>query len=110
MDRTKRPLALPLVLAALLAGLAACAEPPAAEEQSADQALQAARDAEAETYAPESLRAADTALQEARTEIQTQNERFAIMRMRPTYSPWSTSKVSKSEALGFLWPATRRAL
>jgi hypothetical protein len=73
---TVRPLLL-LAMAGLLAG---CAEPPDAEAQRAQEAVQTVRDAEAETYAPEALRAVETALADAQQEIQTQNERFAIMR------------------------------
>ena len=35
---------------------------------------------------------------------------FATILMRPTYSPWSASNVWKSESLGFLGPAIRRAV
>ena len=71
------------VLATLVAVLVlttGCAEPPEETMLQADQALQTARDAEAETYAAEELRDARLALEEAQLEVQTQNERFAIMR------------------------------
>jgi hypothetical protein len=71
------------VLAALVAVLAltvACAEPPDETNQVAEVELQTVRDAEAETYAPQELRDARLALEEAQQEIQVQNERFAIMR------------------------------
>jgi hypothetical protein len=70
-------------LAALVVVLvltAACAEPPEERVLQAEQELQAARDAEAATYAAAELRDAGLALEEAQQEIQAQNERFAIMR------------------------------
>ncbi|TDI35231.1 MAG: hypothetical protein E2P03_01565 [Acidobacteria bacterium] len=67
-------------LAAVLVLTAACAEPPEETAQQAEQDLQAARDADAATYAAEELRDARLALEEAQQEIQAQNERFAIMR------------------------------
>lgn len=67
-------------LAAVLVVMAACAEPPEETNQKAEEALQAVRDAEAETYVPQELRDARLALEEAQQEIQVQNERFAIMR------------------------------
>jgi hypothetical protein len=71
---------LPPLLLAMTVLLAGCAEPPEAEAQRTLEAVQTVRDAEAETYAPEALRGVETALAEAQQEIQTQNERFAIMR------------------------------
>jgi hypothetical protein len=67
-------------LAAVLVLTVACAEPPDETNQKAEADLQAVRDAEAETYAPQELRDARLALEEAQQEIQVQNERFAIMR------------------------------
>jgi len=71
---------LPLLLLAMTGLLAGCAEPPDAEAQLTQEAVQTVRDAEAETYAPEALRGVETALAGAQQEVQTQNERFAIMR------------------------------
>lgn len=70
-------------LAALVVALgltAGCAEPPAETIQKAEEDVQAARDAEAETYAAEELFAARQAMQTVEQEIQIQSERFAIMR------------------------------
>jgi hypothetical protein len=67
-------------LAAVLVLTAACAEPPDETTQKAEADLQLVRDAEAETYAPQELRDARVALEDAQGEIQVQNERFAIMR------------------------------
>ncbi len=76
---TKRIPAL-AALAAVLILTTACAEPPEETMLQAEQELQTARDAESDTYAAEELRDARLALEEAQLEVQTQNERFAIMR------------------------------
>ena len=60
--------------------LVGCAEPPVKEAELSEQALQAARDADAATYASEALLAAEAALRQAQQEVQTQNERFALLR------------------------------
>jgi hypothetical protein len=80
LDSMRRSPILPLLLLAMIGVLSGCAEPPEAEAQRAQEAVQTVRDAEAATYAPEALRGVETALVEAQQEIQTQNERFAIMR------------------------------
>jgi len=70
-------------LAALLAALmltAACAKPPEETIQKAEQDVQAAREAEAETYAPEEFFVARQSMQAVHDETLVQSERFAIMR------------------------------
>ncbi|MFQ5720172.1 MAG: hypothetical protein ACE5IK_11555 [Acidobacteriota bacterium] len=62
----------------LLAG--GCAKPPEDDLARAEEALQAVRDAEGATYAKASLRDVAVALRAAQLEVETQKERFAILR------------------------------
>jgi hypothetical protein len=65
-----------LALALILVG---CQKPPAEEQNSTRAALDSARPA-AEKWAPNEWRDAQTAYDEAGREIETQNNRFALMR------------------------------
>lgn len=69
-----------LVLVAMVAALAGCAKAPDAELQAAQSALDAAKAAGAETYAPESLSRAEDTLAQAQAEIDAQNDKFALFR------------------------------
>jgi hypothetical protein len=69
-----------VILLATLGLLAGCADPPEEASQRAAEAVQAARDAEAETYAVPELREAESSLAAAEQATQAQNERFAILR------------------------------
>ncbi len=60
--------------------LLACAEKPIQGTDSALQALQAAKQAGAEEYAPESLRVAEDEYQKAQEEIAAQDEAFMLTR------------------------------
>ena len=66
-----------LSLALLSAG---CARPPTNAVDAAKAALEAARDADAAEYAPESLEAAEDALGNLEAEIVTQSEKFVLFR------------------------------
>jgi len=65
-----------LALALLVVG---CAKPPAEEQNAAKQALDNARTL-AEKWAPNEWRSAQQAFDDANKEIETQNNRFALMR------------------------------
>lgn len=73
-----------MIAAALFVGAlsltAACAQAPQEAIDAANQALEAARTAEAPDYAPEKWQTAQDALNSAMTEIQAQNEKFALFR------------------------------
>ncbi|RKY59237.1 MAG: hypothetical protein DRP95_05250 [Candidatus Latescibacterota bacterium] len=60
-----------MMLGALVVlGLWGCAKPPTQELEAAKAAVQAARDAEAQVYAPEEIKAAEKALSDAETKVQ----------------------------------------
>jgi hypothetical protein len=67
-------------LSSAVLGLAACADPPELEIQSARSALSGAEAVEASAYAPESLGAADAAARALETELATQEEKFSMFR------------------------------
>ncbi|HXV76454.1 MAG TPA: hypothetical protein VD788_09050 [Candidatus Polarisedimenticolaceae bacterium] len=70
-----------LVLALALPLIAVgCAGEPAAEIDAASAALESARLAEAEVYAPEAMQTAEAAHAELQTELAAQKERFALGR------------------------------
>lgn len=78
--RTNQRTVLRLFSLALIAlTVTACSKVPEAEVQAADQALQQARSAAAD-YAPESLQAAEDARVALDTELQAQEETFALRR------------------------------
>jgi hypothetical protein len=60
--------------------LAACAQAPQPAIDGANQALEKARAAGAEEYAPEAWQLAQDSLKSATTEVQAQNDKFALMR------------------------------
>jgi len=66
-----------LVLTVFLAG---CAKPPQEALTAAQGAQQAAKDAQAGTYAKTELQAVDDLINQANTEIETQNAKFALFR------------------------------
>jgi hypothetical protein len=66
--------------AVLLLAAFGCAKPPAAEVDAARQAVDAAKAAEAETYAPEDLARVQDAMKRLDAELAAQEERFALMR------------------------------
>ena len=72
-------LILALCLSLVAMGLA-CANAPQASIDEAKNALEAAREAGAEEYAPEAWQGAQDALTSAMTEVEAQNERFALLR------------------------------
>lgn len=65
---------------AVLIGLLACAEPPAAEIAAVKAAVESARTSGATEYAPESLRAAEEALAKLEADVKAQEGRFAWFR------------------------------
>jgi len=67
-----------LVIAVL--GLIACAKPPQAEIDGAKAALQTAKSAEADIYAPDSLKAAEDAINAVQAEVDAQAAKFALFR------------------------------
>lgn len=92
-----RPLILTLVV--VLGTLASgCANPPDEEMARAEQGLQAARDAEASTYAHASLRDVALSLRAAQLEVVTQSERFAIMRKYDEAIKLLKTTLEKAEA------------
>src|SRR6266850_666981 len=64
---------------ALALAVVGCAKPPVEEQNAAKQALDNAR-ANAEKWAPNEWRSAQQAFDDANKEIETQNNRFALMR------------------------------
>lgn len=64
----------------LVASVNGCAKPPQADIDVAKQVLDAARSADAGTYAQASLRAAEDALAQLDTELKAQEEKFALFR------------------------------
>ncbi|MFQ5768154.1 MAG: hypothetical protein ACE5ID_09255 [Acidobacteriota bacterium] len=70
-----------ITLTLFVLGLSSCAKPPEKEISQAEKAVESAREAsEDSTYAATELRRAEASLAESQREIQTQKERFAIMR------------------------------
>jgi hypothetical protein len=66
----------------LLAGLAACAEPPKKELDAAEQALQQARQSDAPRYAPDALKQAEDTLQDAHRKVEAQDYKGAFFAAR----------------------------
>ena len=60
--------------------LVSCATTPQQDIDTTQAAIQAARDAEADQYAPTEFQAATDLMNQANTEIQTQNSKFALFR------------------------------
>ncbi len=65
---------------ALLAVMIGCSKPPEAEMQSANAAMEQAKAAEAETYVPDSFRAAMDTLNAADAAKKEQDSKFALFR------------------------------
>jgi hypothetical protein len=76
---TKRLLVIALS-AFILMSLAGCSKPPQVEMQNADAAIQSAKAAEAEQYAPAAYRAAMDSLSAAMASKQQQDSKFALIR------------------------------
>lgn len=74
-----RFISISLTMLILLASIG-CSKAPDAEIQSGQNALAAARDAEAEEYAPEAYRAASEALTDALAAKQEQDSKFTLFR------------------------------
>ncbi len=66
--------------ALMLLVFAGCSKPPVEEEKRALDALEQARQAEADTYAPEAFAAAQDTLDAALKERERQDERFSLLR------------------------------
>ena len=94
----RRPPLHMLLPAGLMLAVVGCAEPPMEELGRAEKAVQATREAEARTYARDSLRKAESTLQGAQTEIQTQNERYAILRDYDDAVEQLTTAIREAEA------------
>ena len=73
-------LALIFVAVALLATIVGCSKPPEAEMQRANSSMSAAQAAEAETYVPDSFRAANDSLNAANALKTEQDSKFALFR------------------------------
>jgi hypothetical protein len=69
-----------LISALVLLSLSSCSKPPVAEMQNAQQAITAAKTAQAEQYAPEAYRAAMDSLNAAMAAKQQQDSKFALIR------------------------------
>jgi hypothetical protein len=68
------------VLMIAVLGLLACAKPPQADIDAAKASLETAKTAEADIYAPESLKAAEDAISAVQTEVDAQAAKFALFR------------------------------
>jgi hypothetical protein len=64
----------------LALGVSSCAKPPQVEMDSAKQAIEKAKQMEAEEYAPNDLRAAQDSLAAADAKVNTQKGKFALFR------------------------------
>jgi len=64
----------------LVVSLASCAKAPQAEIDAANAAIEAAKTAGADRYAPETFNAASEALKTAVTAVEEQNSKFALFR------------------------------
>jgi len=64
----------------VLAFMVGCAKPPQPAVDAANQAVEAAKAAEASDYAADSLRAAEDAVASLNTELKAQEEKFALFR------------------------------
>ena len=84
--------------AALLLVLTGCDSPPASELDAAHQALDAARAAEAETYAPDEIGKASATLKEAEAEIGVQDDSFALTRSYDQARELVSRATSEAEA------------
>lgn len=76
----KREFVLLAVAFLTLAGLGACSSEPAEELAAARAAIDEARAAEAETYAPEQMDEMTQKLRDAEAAVQAENEKFALFR------------------------------
>jgi hypothetical protein len=79
-DQMSKKLLLIVAALALLAVMVGCSKPPEAEMQRANSAMEAARTAEAETYVPDSFRAAMDTLNTADAAKKEQDSKFALFR------------------------------
>ena len=84
--------------AALLVLLTGCDSPPASELDAARQAVETARAAEAETYAPEEHGKASATLKEAEAEIAVQDDSFALTRSYDRVRELLSRAASEAEA------------
>jgi hypothetical protein len=78
LNQTRNLMTVALLATTLL--VTACAKAPESELTAAQSALDQARTAEAEKYAPDTWRAANDSLAAANAEIQAQNSKFALFR------------------------------
>jgi hypothetical protein len=69
-----------IISAFVLLGLSSCSKPPVMEMQNAQQAVNAAKAAQAEQYAPQAYRAAMDSLNAAMAAKQQQDSKFALVR------------------------------
>jgi len=79
-DKMSKKLLLIVAALALLAVMVGCSKPPEAEMQRANTSMEAARTAEAETYVPDSFRAAMDTLNTADAAKKEQDSKFALFR------------------------------
>jgi hypothetical protein len=68
------------VLVIAVMGLVACAKPPQVEIDAAKAALETAKTAEVDIYAPDSLKAAEDAINAVQAEVDAQAAKFALFR------------------------------
>lgn len=86
-----------LVAGFLALGLTACQEPPTQQLTNAEGVLSHAVDAEAGVYAQTELEAARTSLAAAKSEIETQNGKFALLRRYGDAEKMLTEAHAKAE-------------
>ncbi len=68
------------LVAVMVVAMTGCAKPPQELQTSVQSAMDEAKAAGAETYAPESLNKAQETMGQAQAEIETQNGKFALFR------------------------------
>jgi len=88
----------PLVISVLALTAGACAAPPTAAIDAAETALATARTADAAQYAPEDLQEAETAMAALRAELQTQEEKFGLLRSYDKASELAAETTRMSDA------------
>jgi hypothetical protein len=80
-----------------LAALVGCAKVPQVEVDAARQAVSAAREAEAQDYAPDALRAAQDAVGKLDAELKVQEDKFALFRSYKVATELANAAKSEGE-------------
>jgi hypothetical protein len=85
------------LLMLVLVFMVGCAKPPEADIQSAKQSIEAAQQAQAGDYAPDSLKAAEDVQAQLDAELKAQEEKFALFRSYKKASELAAQVKAKGE-------------